>query len=195
VGSVFMVYADAAETAYEARIPAKARGRDLWPEELKQIEYFIVAKDDFFAVVDRLMPELNQEARKLLAEQSSAENALPSHGEASLEYYLVHCISDEDDDVPERELLNILEQQKSRDHEAEKVHAALINSKKAENKAALVAAIGDAVVRDAASSVIANKLFLKFIIFSPFSQMIGLPYPAFLSRCDIGHHRRQLPVR
>jgi hypothetical protein len=46
----------------------------------------------------------------------------------------VHCISDEDDDVPERELLNILEQQKSRDHEAGKVHAALINSKKAENK-------------------------------------------------------------
>jgi hypothetical protein len=130
----FMVYAGAAETAYEARIPAKARGRDLWPEELKQIEYFIAAKDDFFAVVDRLMPELNQEARKLLAEQSSAENALPSGGEASLEYYLVHCISDEDDDVPERELLNILEQQKSRDHEAEKVHAALINSKKAENK-------------------------------------------------------------
>src|ERR1700747_2935140 len=29
-----------------------------------------------------------------------------------------------------------------------------------------VAAIGDAVVRDAASSAIANKLFLKFIIFS-----------------------------
>lgn len=125
----FKVYADASDTAYEARIPAKACGRDLRPDELKQLKYFIVTKDYFFAIADRLMPELIEEARRLLAEQSSAEGS-----EASLEFYLVNCFS-EDDDLydPEPDLLKLLEQQKTRDHEAGEIHAALINSKKAEN--------------------------------------------------------------